>query len=164
MGAVRDLLEAPERMTITRTESMVIIITGDGRTTRLATDNSRVKDESTGIERRSRWEADTLVSEISGTRGGKITERYGIDPESHRLVVTLQVDGGNRRRSDDRDQEYGALQGDGSRRRVSTHPQLTAEYADAGATECGDQETDQRGDVGHQQFPGTGAVNSTGLR
>ncbi len=46
MDAMRDLLEAPERMTITRTESMVIITTGDGRTTRLATDNSKVKDES----------------------------------------------------------------------------------------------------------------------
>ena len=80
-------------MTITRTESMVIITTGDGRTTRLATDGSKVKDESTGIETRTHWNREELVTEISGLQGGKITETYSINPESHRLTVTVDAAG-----------------------------------------------------------------------
>ena len=87
-------MEAPERMTITRTESMVIITAQDGRTTRLATDNSKVKDESTGIQHRARWDGNRLVNEISGAGRGKITETYAVEPESHRLVVAIQMDNG----------------------------------------------------------------------
>jgi hypothetical protein len=91
--ALRDIMRVPDRMTITRTESMVIITTGDGRTTRLATDGSKVKDESTGIERKTRWDRDQLVTEISGVQGGKITETYAVNPESHRLMVTVDAAG-----------------------------------------------------------------------
>jgi len=84
----------PERMTIVTTESMVIITTADGRTTRLATDGSKVKDESTGVERRTHWERDHLVTEISGLQGGKLTETFAVDPESHRLTVTMEGAGG----------------------------------------------------------------------
>ena len=100
MDAMRDLLEAPERMTIVRTDSMVIITTGDGRTTRLATDNSKVKDESTGIERRTRWEGEKLVSEISGAMGGKLIETFELAPDTDRLVVTLSPEGRLRGGSD----------------------------------------------------------------
>jgi len=101
MEAMRDLLEAPTRMTIVRTESMVIITTGDGRTTRVATDNSKVKDESTGIERRTHWEGEKLVSEIAGAMGGKMTETWEIAPDTGRLVVTLRAEGRQRRGTND---------------------------------------------------------------
>ena len=101
MDAMRDLLEAPARMTVVRTDSMVIITTGAGRTTRLATDNSKVKDDSTGIERRTRWEGEKLVSEISGAIGGKMTETFEVAPETGRLVVTLQPEGRQRRTGND---------------------------------------------------------------
>ena len=90
-------MSAADRMTITRTDSMVIVTTGDGRTTRLATDGSKVKDESTGIERKTHWDHDQLVTEISGVQGGKITETYAVDPDSHRLKVTVDVAGGKGR-------------------------------------------------------------------
>ncbi len=102
--AMRAVMDAPERMTITRTESMVIITAQDGRTTRLATDNSKVKDESTGIQRRTRWDGDRLVNEITGAGRGKVIETYAVDPDSRRLVVSVQRenekdgDGGPRRR------------------------------------------------------------------
>ena len=73
---------------------MVIITTGDGRTTRLSPDGSKIKDQSTGIERRTRWEGDRLIDEISGAGRGKIIETYARDPETHELVVTVQVEGG----------------------------------------------------------------------
>lgn len=94
--AMRDVLEAPDRMTITETDSMVIITTGDGRTTRLATDGKKVKDDSTGIERKTRWDKEQLISEISGAGSGKITETFMVNPESHQLTVTLDF-GDNRR-------------------------------------------------------------------
>jgi hypothetical protein len=96
MAAMRDILQAADRLTITRTESMVIVTTGDGRTTRMATDGSKVKDDSTGIERRTHWDGDRLVSEISGAGPGKITETYALDAESHQLVVSQQMDGASR--------------------------------------------------------------------
>ena len=96
-NAMRAIIEAPERMTITRTESMVIITTGDGRTTRLATDGSKVKDDSTGIERKTRWDGERLITEISGTGRGKMIEAYSLDPDSHQLIVSLQMEGGGGR-------------------------------------------------------------------
>lgn len=89
--AMRAILQPADRLTITRTESMVIITTGEGVTTRLAPDGSKVKDESTGIERRTRWEGARLVTEISGAGPGRITESYAVDASTGRLVVTLQL-------------------------------------------------------------------------
>ena len=61
-------MEAPERLTIVRTESLVIVTTGDGRTTRLSPDGKKIKDDSTGIERKSKWDGNKLVTEITGAR------------------------------------------------------------------------------------------------
>ena len=89
--AVRDIIDAPERLTIAQTESLIIITTSDGRTTRLSPDGKKIKDESTGFERKTRRESGRIVSEITGGPS-KIVETYAIDPEHHRLTVTLQVD------------------------------------------------------------------------
>jgi len=72
--AMRDIMEAPSRLTITQTSSMVTIVTDDGRTTRLAPTGKGIKDESTKIERKTKWDNGKLVSEISGVGRGKITE------------------------------------------------------------------------------------------
>jgi hypothetical protein len=96
--AVRDILQPQDRLTITQTESMVIITTGEGRTTRLSTDGSKVKDESTGIERKTRWDKSKLVSEVSGAGSGKIIETYSANPETHQLTITLQFGNDDHRR------------------------------------------------------------------
>jgi hypothetical protein len=90
--ALRDIMQAPERLTITQTESMVIMTTGEGRTTRLSTDGKKVKDDSTKIERKTKWDGGKLVSEISGAGPGKITETYSVDPEHHQLLVAVQME------------------------------------------------------------------------
>jgi hypothetical protein len=90
--ALRDIMQAPERLTITQTESMVIMTTGDGRTTRLSTDGKKVKDDSTKIERKTKWDGGKLVSEISGAGPGKITETYSVDPDHHQLIVAIQME------------------------------------------------------------------------
>lgn len=92
--AMRAILEPAERLTIVRTESMVIVTSDHGVTTRLSPDNSRVKDASTGIERRSRWADGRLVTDIRGAGPGRIVETYGYDAELRQLVVELTLERG----------------------------------------------------------------------
>ena len=89
--AIRDITEASERLTIVLANSMVIITTGEGRTIRLSPDGTKIKDESTNIERRSKWDGGKLVTEITGL-GPKMTETYVADPERHQLIVILQTE------------------------------------------------------------------------
>ena len=95
MDALRDIVEAPERLTVTQTESMVIVTAGDGRTTRHTLDWKKNKDESSSTERRSKWESGKLTSEVTGP-GPKVTEIYSADPEHHELLVILRVEGQGR--------------------------------------------------------------------
>jgi hypothetical protein len=92
--AMREIMDAPERLTITQTESMVVITSGDGHTTRLSTDGKKIKDDSTKIERKTKWDGYKLVSEIGGAGPGKITQTYTVDPESHQLRIAMQMEGG----------------------------------------------------------------------
>lgn len=97
--AMQDLMEVPDRMTITQSESMVIITTGDGRTTRLSTDGKKVKDDATGIDRKTQWSKDKtqLVSEISNAGPNKITQTFAVNPDSHQLTVTFDFGKDSRR-------------------------------------------------------------------
>ena len=90
--AMRDIMNPPDRLTITQSERMVIMTTGDGRTTRLSTDGKAIRDDSTKIERKTKWDGGKLVSEISHLGPGKITETYLADPEHRQMRVTVQVE------------------------------------------------------------------------
>jgi hypothetical protein len=92
-GAVRDIMNPPDHLTITQTDSMIVITAPDGRTTRLSPDGKKIKDENTGIERKTKWDAGKLVSEISGLGQMKATETYAINPELHQLRLTAQIEG-----------------------------------------------------------------------
>jgi hypothetical protein len=92
--AMRDLLEPADRLTIVETESMVIVTSSDGRTTRLSPDGKKIKDENTNVERRTRRENGTLVSEISGLGPGKITQTFSVDQDTRQLRIVLRLEGG----------------------------------------------------------------------
>jgi hypothetical protein len=92
-NALRDEMQAPEHLTITRSDTTVIMVTGDGRTTRLSTDGKKIKDESTKVERKTTWDGGKLVSEINGLGRGKILETYTVDAERNQMHVILEVDG-----------------------------------------------------------------------
>jgi hypothetical protein len=94
--ALRDEMTAPSTLTITASGPMVVITAGDGRTTRLSADGKKIKDDSTKIERKTHWDSDKLVSEISGLGRGKITETYRLDPEKKQLLVTIHIDNQSR--------------------------------------------------------------------
>ena len=91
--ALRDEMQAPDHMTIVSSETTIIITMRDGRTTRLATDGKKIKDDSTGISRATKWEAGKLTSEINGLGRGKIIETYSVDADAKQLRVKLDVDG-----------------------------------------------------------------------
>jgi len=91
--AWRDLVVAPDHITIVQTESMIVITARDGRTTRLSPDGKKIKDESTNIERKTRWEEGKLVTEISGT-SGRATETYLVNPAQHELLVVVRLESG----------------------------------------------------------------------
>jgi len=93
MQAMRDMMTPADHLTITRTESLIIVTAGDGRTTRLSADGKKIKDESTGLERKTTWENGNLVSEITGGPG-KVIETYAVDAERGQLTVTLRFEGG----------------------------------------------------------------------
>ena len=78
--ATRDVMTPADRLTIVDTGDMIIVTSGDGRVTRLSPDGKKVKDENTNIERRTRWDAGKLVTEINGLGPGKIVETYAADP------------------------------------------------------------------------------------
>ena len=92
--ALRDVTTPSEHLTITQTDSMVVVTGADGRTTRLSPDGKKIKDENTGIERKTKWDGARLVSEISNIGSGKATQTYAVDPETHRLKVTVEMQGG----------------------------------------------------------------------
>jgi len=91
--AMRDITTPSDRLTIVQSGALVIITGADGRTTRLSPDGKKIKDDNTGIERKTRWDGGKLVSEISGLGPGKMTQTFAVDPDSHRLRVTVQMEG-----------------------------------------------------------------------
>jgi hypothetical protein len=64
------------------------------RTTRLAPDGKKIKDENTKIERKTKWDGGKLVSEINGAGRGKITQTFAVDPDSKQLRLTVVMEGG----------------------------------------------------------------------
>jgi hypothetical protein len=91
--AMRAMADQPGHLTITQGDSLVIVTTGEGLTTRLAPNGKKIKDENTKIERKTKWDSGKLVSEINGLGPNKITETYAVDDEHHQLSVTVVMDG-----------------------------------------------------------------------
>jgi Spy/CpxP family protein refolding chaperone len=91
--AMRDLTNPSDHLTVAETDSMIVLTGADGRTTRLSPDGKKIKDENTGIERKTKWDGDKLVSEISGLGPGKTTQTFAMDPEHHQLRITVQMEG-----------------------------------------------------------------------
>jgi len=92
--AMRDIINPPDHLTVTQTESMVVLTGADGRTTRLSPDGKKIKDENTNVERKTKWDGSKLVTEISGLQG-KITQTYSVDPENHQLRIVATLEGRN---------------------------------------------------------------------
>jgi hypothetical protein len=93
--AIRDITAAQDHLTITQTDSMIVVTSQDGRTTRLSPDGKKIKDDNTKIERKTKWDGGKLVSEIQGAGPGKMTQTFAADPATHTLRITVQIEGRN---------------------------------------------------------------------
>lgn len=89
--AMRDVMTPPERLTIVQTDSTIIITSGEGRTTRLSPNDKKIKEENTGIDRKTSWQGDRLVSEVNGIGSGTIVGTYSLDPDRHQLRIMMQL-------------------------------------------------------------------------
>ena len=92
--ALRDITTPSDHLTITQSETTIVITGADGRTTRLSTDGKKIKDDNTKIERKTKWDAGKLVSEISGLGSGKMTQTFSVDPDTRQLRISLVTEGG----------------------------------------------------------------------
>ena len=92
--ALRDITNPSDHLVITQTDSMVMLTSADGRTTRLSPDGKKIKDENTRIERKTRWEGGKLVSEISGLGQGKMTQTFALALERQQLRIIVLTEGG----------------------------------------------------------------------
>jgi hypothetical protein len=88
-NALRDIVETSARLHIDVTSSTVIVTSSDGHTNRLAPGGGTIKDESAGISRKTAWNGDELVTEITGILEGRIAETFSVDI-SHRLHFVLR--------------------------------------------------------------------------
>jgi hypothetical protein len=91
--AIRGLTDPSDHLTITETDSIIVITGADGHTTRLSPDGRKIKDENTGVERKTKWDGTKLVSEINGLGSGKATQTFVVVPETHQLRITVQMEG-----------------------------------------------------------------------
>ena len=84
-------------------------------------------DVRTTIERKTKWDGEKLVTEVSGLGPmGKATQTIAADPESHQLRIVLQMEGG--RQADGRQAAAGnSAQGRGPR--TITHVYDDDKYA-----------------------------------
>ena len=94
--AMRDVVNPPEHLVIVDAGSMIVLTGQDGRTLRLSPGGKGIKDENTGVERKTTWVGDKLVSEITGLGPTKITQTYSVDPEHRQLRIVAEFDGGGR--------------------------------------------------------------------
>ena len=92
--AMRDVTNPSDHLIVTQTESMIVLTGADGRTTRLSPDGKKIKDDNTKIERKTKWDGGTLVSEIDGLGPGRMTQSFAVNPEGKQLRITLVMDGG----------------------------------------------------------------------
>jgi hypothetical protein len=94
--AMRDVTTPSDHLTITQSDTTIVMTGADGRTTRLSTDGKKIKDENTKVERKTKWDAGKLVSEISGLGSGKMTQTFSVDPDTKQLRISLVIAEGGR--------------------------------------------------------------------
>jgi hypothetical protein len=90
--AMRDIMSPPSHLIIADTGSMIVMTSPDGHTMRLSPDGKKIKEENTKIERKTKWDGEKLVSEISGVGQNKITQTFSVDPERRQLRVAILIE------------------------------------------------------------------------
>ena len=104
--ALRDLMTAPRRMTITAGEREIVLAYDDRRVVRLIPDDrehSGLAGTSARVTRKTRWRGAALETEIElqSRMELRVRQRYEVrttEAGTRQLVVTSRIDGGRRGR------------------------------------------------------------------
>ena len=88
-GPARSMMFTASEITVTNIEPEVTILDPEGQIRRLQADDKGYKDEA-GTEVKARWEADRLVVETKGERGGT-KEIWTVGADPRRLTVVLEI-------------------------------------------------------------------------
>jgi hypothetical protein len=88
--------EAQRTLLIVQRDNELNVTDNEGRVVTLKADGSKVMEERAGttIERRTKWDGRTLVTEVKLAGGVKATQTYTKVDEGLQLVVTTKVEGG----------------------------------------------------------------------
>ncbi len=93
--ALRGVLEGANELTITPTETEVVILEKDGRMRILHPDGKGHKSEGGETEVKARWEGVRLVVETKSERGPRVSETYEVTPDRAKMTLTLRLEGGS---------------------------------------------------------------------
>ena len=95
MRAMRDVLEAPAKLTIVEGDGSVILTDNQGHSRRLMVNNKREKRpvDNRMVDVRTKWDDGRLVTETWLYDGMKLTETYSLAPGRRQLLVSLKLEG-----------------------------------------------------------------------
>jgi hypothetical protein len=79
-------------LTVTNIEPQVSIVEPEGLVRNLQTDGKK-HETSSGGEVKARWDGDRLLVETKSERG-QVKETWSVSPETRRLTIELQIQGG----------------------------------------------------------------------
>jgi len=92
---MRELMEAPSRLTIARDGDAVALVDEDGRVRKYVADGKTEKHQlSAGtVQTKARWDGPSLVIEMEAREGFKVKRTFALEPGTGRLAVTTSVEG-----------------------------------------------------------------------
>ena len=92
---LRDLVEAPDQLTVTQKGPEIDMADSQSHERSLFTDGRKLekpKKDSTQTQVKAHWERETLVTEEKGPNGEKISHSYEIVGEGKQLADTLTLE------------------------------------------------------------------------
>jgi hypothetical protein len=97
---VRASMDDSKQLTIVVHDTSVSITDVDGQVLVLQTNDKKIEERAGNglvkLARKSRWDGDTLVSEIDVDNGPKIVRNYALSPGGTQLSITTTIDRGGR--------------------------------------------------------------------
>ena len=92
---LRDLIQAPDQLSIAQKGSEIDLTDSENRVRSLFTDGRKLekpKKDSTECQVKARWDHETLASEEKGPNGEKISHSYELTNEGKQLADTLTLE------------------------------------------------------------------------
>lgn len=92
---MRELVEAPARLTMALDGEAVAFVDEDGRVRKYVANGKAEKHQLTAgtVQTRTRWDGPSLIIETEAREGLRLKQIYALEPGTGRLVVTTSMEG-----------------------------------------------------------------------